>query len=317
MSQRCWNHDYCAPCFYLITIVTEPRRNCLGALHSSDNGNAFIKLSGMGEAVLAAWRRTSSIYSGIEACECVVMPDHFHGLLRVKENQPRPLGHIIKAFKIASTMDCRELRLLQEEGVELHSHSGSAQAEAPSARLWQTGFTDTILQRRGQLKSMVAYIADNPRRLALKKANPDYFTTLSGLEVIPGVKCAAVGNRFLLDYPMKKQVQVSRHVSSDELNFMRQNTIIESEHGVVPVSPCISPGEKTIAKAVLETGKPLILLLANGFPPMYKPSGRYFDDCASGRLLMIAPFPYCRQRVQVTREQCLELNKLAKAITLR
>lgn len=58
----------------------------------------------------------------------------------------------------------------------------------------------------------------------------------------------------------------------------------------------------------------LIVLLANGFPPLYKPAGRYFDACAAGRLLMVAPFAYQRRRTPVTREQCLELNDWAKTI---
>jgi hypothetical protein len=38
MMQRCWEHDYCEPCFYMITVVTEPRRDCLGVLHVATDG---------------------------------------------------------------------------------------------------------------------------------------------------------------------------------------------------------------------------------------------------------------------------------------
>ena len=86
------------------------------------------------------------------------------------------------------------------------------------------------------------------------------------------------------------------------------------EHGTVLVSPCISSGEKEIARAALEAGLPLIVLVENGFSPLYKPPGRYFDACAKGRLLMLAPFPYHRDRRTITREQCLTLNEWAKAI---
>jgi len=40
MMQRCWEHDYCAPCFYMITVVTEPRRECLGVLRNPGAGAA-------------------------------------------------------------------------------------------------------------------------------------------------------------------------------------------------------------------------------------------------------------------------------------
>jgi hypothetical protein len=87
-----------------------------------------------------------------------------------------------------------------------------------------------------------------------------------------------------------------------------------AEHGAVLVSPCISPGEKEIARAALEAGRPLIVLLENGFAPLYKHAGRYFEACASGRLLMVAPFPYHRQKCTITREQCLTLNAWAQTI---
>lgn len=32
MKKRCWLHDYCAPSFYMVTIITEPRRDCLSKL---------------------------------------------------------------------------------------------------------------------------------------------------------------------------------------------------------------------------------------------------------------------------------------------
>ena len=186
---------------------------------------------------------------------------------------------------------------------------------SPAARLWQLGFQDSILLRRGQLKAMAAYIADNPRRLATKRANPALFTVVADLEIAPGKACAAMGNRFLVRHPLKRQIRISRSISPTELAARQEELLYAAKHGTVLVSPCISPGEKAIARAALEAGRPLIVLIANGFAPHYKPPGRYFDACAAGRLLMLAPFHYHRQRQAITREQCLELNSWAEAIT--
>ncbi len=198
MRQRCWEHDYCAPCFYLITVVTGPRRECLGVLKAG----ARVELSPLGEVVRDVWRRTSAVYHTVEACECVVMPDHFHGILWVKERLTRPMGHVVKAFKRVSGGECRSKGLLLQPnpglllqpnpglllqpnpgsvsaaapaaepwnpGLLLQPNPGSVSAAAPAAEpsspaaeLWQEGFQDSILLRRGQLKAMVKYIADNP-----------------------------------------------------------------------------------------------------------------------------------------------------------
>jgi hypothetical protein len=162
---------------------------------------------------------------------------------------------------------------------------------------------------------MANYIADNPRRLAAKQVNPGLFTVVTGCEILQGKTCAAIGNHDLLSYPLKRQVKVSRSISAGELTVRQEELLYSAEHGAVLVSPCISPGEKTIARAALAADRPLIVLLVNGFPPLYKPAGRYFDACAAGRLLMLAPFPYERRSKDVTRGQCLELNALAKAIS--
>ena len=72
----------------------------------------------------------------------------------------------------------------------------------------------------------------------------------------------------------------------------------------------------------MEEGLPLIALKADGFAPKYKPPGKYFDACASGNLLILAPTNPTPQvrcapihgRIPITRTQCLALNKLAADI---
>lgn len=326
MTQRCWEHDYCAPCFYMITVVTEPRRDGLGELRTLADRDPTVTLSRMGHVVRDVWQRASTVYTDVEACECVVMPDHFHGILRVKKRLARPMGHVVKAFKRVSEQESRRQGLLLPKNPgsrEMAKISGSrgllpepnrVPAAASAAGLWQSGFQDSILLRRGQLKAMVNYIADNPRRLAVKRANPALFTVVANTQVAPGTRCPAIGNRFLLQRPLKRRIQISRRVSPCELEERREALLYAAGHGAVLVSPCISPGEKSIARAALEAGLPLIVILTNGFAPHYKPTGRYFDACAAGRLLMLAPFAYQRRRQTITREQCQELNAWAQKI---
>ncbi len=164
---------------------------------------------------------------------------------------------------------------------------------------------------------MVNYIQDNPRRLAVKRANPELFTEVAAHAVADGRTCPAIGNHFLLDHPVKCQVQVSRRISAEVLAEKKEELLYAAEHGAVLVSPCISPGEKDIARAAMDAGRPLIVLLASGFAPYYKPPGRYFDACAAGRLLMLAPFPYRARKHTITRQECLALNSWAEAVVSR
>lgn len=71
-------------------------------------------------------------------------------------------------------------------------------------------------------------------------------------------------------------------------------------------------GRKRDRAGGLEAKLPLVVLLENGFPPIYKPPKRYFEACAEGRLLMLALWAHHVEKRIITREQCLTLNAFAK-----
>jgi len=263
--------------------------------------------------VRQSWFRSAGIYPGVEPGICAVMPDHFHGLLRVKERIAKPMGHVVRGFKAATTFLWRR-DFGGANDAPPRNRAGPVAAQPlrrdSSPTLWQRGFQDTILLRRGQLERMRNYILDNPRRLAIRRAHPELFTQVAQLTH----GCAGIGNRFLLERPVRRHVQVSRSISPEALAEKQDELLYAAAHGAALVSPCISPGEKQIARAALAADLPLIVLLENGFTPFYKPAGKYLEACAAGRLLMLAPWPHHNNRRAITREQCLALNRLAREI---
>jgi hypothetical protein len=82
--------------------------------------------------------------------------------------------------------------------------------------LFAKGFNDQILLRDGQLERWMNYLKDNPRRLLMKRENPDLFKVQRGL-TFAGISFSAIGNRFLLERPLKIQVQCSRSISESNL----------------------------------------------------------------------------------------------------
>ena len=169
---------------------------------------------------------------------------------------------------------------------------------------------------KGQLRNMIHYVLDNPRRALIKRDNPNLFRVVSGLS-IGGRPFSAIGNRWLLDRPMRMQVRCHNNTSEKNLRLIalqKAYFLERGKMGAVVVSPCISPGEKEIARAILAAGLPLIVILENGFPPLYKPPGHYFEACADGSLLMLAPWPHHTDHRTITRQQCLALNEMAASI---
>ena len=211
---------------------------------------------------------------------------------------------------------------------------------------WAKGFNDTILFREGQLEQMITYLRKNPLRLATKRAKPALFRVLREIEVSLGAAgaghFAALGNHFLLDRPLA-QVQVSRRFfgykrvakpggglkiakdakgeplvefSTPEFEERRDELIEAAKHGAVLLSPCVSDGERQIAREALAAGLPLVTMANKGFSKLQKPSGRYFDACAEGKLLMLAPaaWPYVPGEKPMTRFDATAMNRLCQWI---
>ena len=82
------------------------------------------------------------------------------------------------------------------------------------------------------------------------------------------------------------------------------------------LSPCVSDGERQIAREALAAGLPLVTMANKGFSKLQKPSGRYFDACAEGRLLMLAPaaWPYQPGEKPMTRFDATAMNRLCQWI---
>ena len=104
--------------------------------------------------------------------------------------------------------------------------------------------------------------------------------------------------------------------ATPEYETRRDELLAAARHGSTLISPCISDGERQIAREALKEGLPLITMQNKGFSKLQKPSGHYFDACAAGRLLMIAPaaWPYTPAEKKMTRGDALVLNRLCQWI---
>ncbi len=87
-----------------------------------------------------------------------------------------------------------------------------------------------------------------------------------------------------------------------------------AKRGVALLSPCISDGERQIAREALAAGYRLVTMHNKGFSKLQKPGGRYFDACAEGRLLMLAPadWPYQPGEKTMTRVDATAMNRLCQ-----
>ena len=220
------------------------------------------------------------------------------GMTAKREKEMGSLGMVIKGFK----MGCNKA-YWRIYGMNT----------APRKGLFELGYNDKVLLHERQLEGWKKYLDDNPRRLMVKRMNPELFTVMQNKEVA-GRRCQMVGNCFLLDIPDKVAVVVHRRYSEEEVMRLREEWLACGERGGVLVSAAISSKEKEVLREAMNRGYRIVLLRENGFPRLYKPCGESFYACSEGLLLQISPWDYHMEKKTITRKQCLELNEMAEKI---
>lgn len=182
-----------------------------------------------------------------------------------------------------------------------------------------------VLTHKGQLHSMIEYVKANAERAWQRKQNPDLFRMHRKTEVC-GLQFTTLGNHFLLDWPDRQQVEMSRSASEEQIKERLKAVLAAAHNGAVTYTAAISEGERIIAKTVREKGFPLVVLLNGGFPKegspqerFYKPGGVYFDTCSKGKLLLMEPdeSTYIHPDVQKATEEALRRKAEAKHLTYK
>ena len=320
MTRRMQDHDYLSRCIYMLTLALADRSQpLLGHLTIDAQGDAILKPSALGESVAREWYALEREYPQLRIMRVQLMEEHLHVVVFVKKRLPKHLGKLVGIVKNRSNK--HYWAMLTAQG----RLAPKGQQTPPP--LFAENFQDTILTHEGQLETMLRYVDDNPKRAMTKRQNPELFKVVRELRVkVMQPSCneqnqltfAAIGNQWLLERGVRMQVRCHNNSTPETLQLIarqKEYFLDRGKKGGVVVSPCISAGEKEIARAALDAKQPLIVILENGFPPLYKPPGKYFEACAEGLLLMLAPWPYHMDKRTITRQQCLALNNMAAAIS--
>lgn len=290
-----------------------------------------------------------------------VMPDHVHLVIQVLEPLPQSIGVVVRGFKSGCTKVYKQEFYSGgafnggENAAGMHGNIGSrcggtyggenatgvhgsggaargageevlvqfARIFAGRGSIWEQNpayYHERILHAPGQLRRMIDYVKDNPRRLWLKSHHPDLFK-LHRQTVVDGLSFTSLGNHFLLDWPDRQMVEMSRRATDEEVQERLQSVLAAAHNGAVTYTAAISSGEKLIARTLREQGYPLVVLLIGGFPKdgspherFYKPGGVYFEACSKGQLLLLEPSEqtFLGDNMQAAVEETLYQKAIAR-----
>ena len=319
-NKRAWWHNYYSRSIYLITINKKYGSPVFGELAGDWRipigypNSPCIVYSDLGKIILRSLKKIPDIIPNTDLMQYIIMPDHIHFLIFVKEKTPFHLGKYISMLK-------NNIRLNVGYSV------------------FQTGFNDKILSVTRKLDDIYRYLKENPYRLAIKRANPENFRRCDKIK-IQGQFYTGYGNLLLLKNPFRDAVIIHKRYTKAERNDLKDRWLYKSYSGGVLVSPFISQAEKEIREEAEKFGGRVILIVDKPLPPPpYKPAYRDFYRCANGELLILAPnfenkvdnddsvsenshkreaIMYGKQDIdrkkRITRDACKAMNKLAEYI---
>ena len=165
-STRLRGYDYSQSGSYFVTVCVQNRERVFGQVV-----NGEMILNEAGRMVEEEWLKAPAVRPQVELDEFVVMPNHFHGIIiirndlgigathRVAPTMKRPAGPMARSvgammaqFKSIATTRIRSL-----------GHPGFA---------WQRNYYEHVIRDDNSLNRIREYIVTNPSRWDLDRENP-------------------------------------------------------------------------------------------------------------------------------------------------
>ena len=159
-SIRLNEFDYAQAGLYFITICVRNRASLFGHIDAGE-----MILNGAGLMVERQWLELTHHFDEIKLHECVVMPNHFHGIIELVDNQNALIGEVIGAFKSLSTNE--------------YIHNVNENGWQPfDEKLWQRNFYEHIIRNDESYLEISEYIQTNP----LKWQEDEYYNSSAPIE---------------------------------------------------------------------------------------------------------------------------------------
>lgn len=267
MSIRLLGFDYSRPYYYMVTIRRRPRL----APFSGIVAPGRCEMNAVTRAFVNCIRNFHLACAAVAPITCFsVMPDHVHLLIHLVENEQRlRLETVVGQLMAALEGRWQEVTKRREE-------------------VFEAGWHDWIVTRRGQLADFTRYIRENPARRFLRLSHPEYFRHTRPVDFL-GRTWQGYGNDALLRLPVIMPFRCSRSWAPDGPEWTRAVArAARIGPGGAGIGTFMSPCEKACGHALGLAGGRWIVLSPDGFGPRWHPGREFERFCAEGRMLFLS-----------------------------
>jgi len=186
---RLRDYDYRQPGAYFVTICAQHRKCLFGAITDGK-----MRLNEIGQIVVECWERIPQHFPSVELGECVIMPNHFHGIIswgimearapHLPKNINTRRGEVTSPVNTNPTNRSGEVTSPARKGspalgkiVAYFKHQSTKHINQhhnkPGTRIWQRNYYDHVIRDDPDLQRLRQYIQDNPMKWALDQLHPD------------------------------------------------------------------------------------------------------------------------------------------------
>jgi putative transposase len=170
-SIRLSQYDYSQPGAYFITMVTHGRECLFGKIVHGE-----MQLSAMGQIAEEHWRLIPEHFPHVALGAYVIMPDHVHGIIVIRENgQATNSSPAVRATQwVATTATALPNGPKRGSiGAIIGSYKMSVtrrvQREWNVSGVWQRNYYEHIIRNEAEHSRIHAYIEANPARWGMDK----------------------------------------------------------------------------------------------------------------------------------------------------
>ena len=162
---RLKNFDYSTPGYYFVTICVHTvlkGQNVFGIIK-----NGKMDLNKYGRILNHVWQGLPCHYHNCSLDEYIIMPDHFHGIVEIINDENIGIGFVGNGFKPFPTKPSHTMMKrhgLPEiiRGFKTFSSRGINTINNGDIFRWQKSYYDNIIRDIGSLNRIRQYIINNP-----------------------------------------------------------------------------------------------------------------------------------------------------------
>jgi REP element-mobilizing transposase RayT len=190
-SIRLKGYDYSQPGAYFVTMVARHRECLFGDIHDGK-----LDLTDIGNIIKTTWLRIPTHFPTTRLDEYIIMPNHFHGILRILKSECTGEAAADDKFtEFAYSIQKRDVLSLQffpaaaspqpPKGTKAGSLNAIIQnfksistrkinqvLQTPGNKIWQRDYFERVIRNERELDAIRQYIQDNPLKWGTDQENP-------------------------------------------------------------------------------------------------------------------------------------------------